>query len=51
MRQLMILAAGLLAVFVVILCQLVLPFAFDFLSTLAIYGIGVWFGTMLAKST
>jgi hypothetical protein len=37
-------AVGLLAVFGVILGQLIFPFAFDFVSTLAVYGIGVFVG-------
>ncbi|SDF80752.1 hypothetical protein PUH89_13635 [Rhodobacter capsulatus] len=49
MRPLVIWATGLLAVFAVIVGQLVLPFAFDFLSTLGIYGIGVWAGAEMRK--
>lgn len=40
---------GLLAVFGVIIGQLVFPFAFDFVSTLAVYGLGVFVGRQ--KST
>lgn len=35
---------GLLAVFGAIVGQLVFPFAFDFVSTLAVYGLGVFIG-------
>lgn len=31
---------------VVIVAQAILPFAFDFISTLAVYGAGVWLGRM-----
>jgi len=44
MRALAIWAVGLLAVFGVIVGQLVFPFAFDFMSTLGVYGIGVYVG-------
>lgn len=37
-------AVGLLAVFGAIVGQLVFPFAFDFVSTLAVYGLGVFVG-------
>lgn len=36
--------AGIALTAVVIVAQAVLPFAFDFVSTLAIYGAGVWLG-------
>lgn len=35
---------GLVVVLVVIATQYILPFAFDFFTTLAIYGIGVYVG-------
>lgn len=44
MGALAIWAVGLLAVFGVIVGQLVFPFAFDFVSTLAVYGLGVFVG-------
>ena len=39
-----ILALGLLAVFGAIVLQMIMPFAFDFISTLAVYGLGVFVG-------
>lgn len=35
---------GLIAVFAVIVGQLIFPFAFDFISTLGVYGLGVFVG-------
>jgi len=42
-------AIGLLVVFGVILGQMILPFAFDFLSTLGVYGFGVFVGRATIK--
>lgn len=44
MSQITTWAVGLLAVFGAIVGQLVFPFAFDFISTLAVYGVGVFVG-------
>ena len=44
-------AVGLLAVFGVILGQLIFPFAFDFVSTLAVYGLGVFIGRQAGTTT
>ena len=44
-------AVGLLAVFGVILGQLIFPFAFDFVSTLAVYGLGVFIGRQARTTT
>lgn len=41
---------GLLAVFAVIVGQLIFPFAFDFISTLAVYGLGVFVGRQSAST-
>ena len=38
------LAIAIAAVIGVIILQLLLPFMFDFLSTLGVYGIGFWSG-------
>lgn len=35
---------GLIAVFAVIVGHLVFPFAFDFVTTLAVYGLGIFVG-------
>jgi hypothetical protein len=40
---------GLAATAGVIVLQFILPFAFDFISTLGIYGLGVFAGTALSK--
>ena len=48
MGPLVTIGAGLLAVFIVILGQLVFPFAFDFVSTLAVYALGVLMGRISA---
>lgn len=42
---------GLAVVLFVILAQLILPFAFDFLSTLAVFGIGAHVGRQQPKTT
>lgn len=42
---------GLIVVIFVILAQMILPFAFDFLSTLGVYGVGVYVGNNLTKKT
>lgn len=39
-----ILALGLFTVFGVIVLQMIMPFAFDFVSTLGVYGLGVFVG-------
>jgi len=44
-------ALGLLAVFGAIIGQLVFPFAFDFLSTLGVYGLGVFVGRRVTETT
>lgn len=44
MSAIAIWAVGLLAVFGVIIGQLVFPFAFDFVTTLGVYGLGVFVG-------
>ena len=44
MGNLAVWALGLLAVFAVIASQLIFPFAFDFVTTLAVYGLGVFVG-------
>jgi hypothetical protein len=36
--------AGLVGVLVIVAAQYILPFAFDFFTTLAIYGLGVYVG-------
>lgn len=38
--------AGIAVTSVVIVLQALLPFAFDFVSTLAVYAAGVWLGRM-----
>lgn len=43
-KALSTLAIGLFATFAVIVGQFVMPFAFDFVSTLAVYGAGVFVG-------
>lgn len=37
-------AIGIVATIGIILAQIVLPFAFDFLSTFGVYGLGVFVG-------
>jgi hypothetical protein len=44
MQGLAVWLVGLVAVVGVIFGQLVFPFAFDFVSTLAVYGLGVYVG-------
>lgn len=44
MKPLTIWAIGLLVTFGVIVAQMVLPFAFDFVSTLGVFGVGVFVG-------
>lgn len=44
MHALLVWALGAAAVLGVIVGQLILPFAFDFLSTLGVYGLGVYIG-------
>ena len=44
MSQLAVWALGLIAVVGVIVGQLIFPFAFDFATTLGVYGLGVWVG-------
>lgn len=44
-------AIGLLVVFGVIVGQLILPFAFDFVSTLGVFGAGVFVGRATMKAT
>lgn len=47
MDRIAVWALGLLAVFAVIASQLIFPFAFDFVSTLAVYGLGVFVGRQI----
>lgn len=49
MSSALVWAMGLLATFCVILGQFVFPFAFDFVSTLAVYGVGVYAGAAIRK--
>ena len=44
MKPMTIWAIGLLVTFGVIVAQMVLPFAFDFVSTLGVFGAGVYVG-------
>ncbi|MFC3180488.1 hypothetical protein [Cypionkella sinensis] len=49
MGALSIWAAGLAITFGVIIAQMVMPFAFDFISTLGVFGAGVFVGSKSAK--
>ncbi len=51
MGPLVTIGAGLLAVFLVIVGQLIFPFAFDFITTLAVYALGVFMGTRAKPAT
>lgn len=48
--KVMSVAAGLCMTIGLLVAQFVLPFAFDFLSTLAIFGVGIWTGLQVARS-
>lgn len=50
MNQITIWALGFIAVVGVIMGQLILPFAFDFASTLGVYGLGVYVGRQAQKA-
>lgn len=42
-------AIGLLSVFGVIILQMILPFAFDLISTLGVFGLGVFVGRKMTS--
>ena len=42
-------AGGLSMTVAVLIAQFILPFAFDFLSTFAIFGVGIWTGMHLTR--